>query len=174
MRSNLMAAMGLGKMQGSQSAKRRSTRSAVNHSELSDHTESSVPFIDILGAAKASATQHSATQDSQLAPSPKRARSRKSVASIAPPTQPRVSTAGRATRSSTQGRSVSKRLPLLALSGNISPSKRMHKTPGSSAMKAFDGAFDDTTFDGSEVFASTPGMKGRDNEVLPDDDTEMA
>jgi hypothetical protein len=42
-------------------------------------------------------------------------------------------------------------------------------------MKSFDGAFDDTTFDGSEVFASTPGMgmKGRDTEVLPEDDTEM-
>jgi len=175
MRSNLMAAMGLGKMQGSQSAKRRSTRSVANHSELFDNTESSVPFIDILGAARASAIQQNATQDSQLAPSPKRARSRKSVASMAPPTQPRVSTAGRATRSSTQGRSATKRLPLLAISGNVSPSKSVNKTPGSSAMKAFDGAFDDTTFDGSEVFASTPGMKGRDqSELLPDDDTEMA
>ena len=93
---------------------------------------------------------------------------------MAPPTQLRVSTAGRATRSSTQGRSVSKRLPLHAISGNVSPSKSVSKTPGSSAMKAFDGAFDDTTFDGSEVFASTPGMKGRNTEVLPDDDTEMA
>ena len=74
MRSNLMAAMGLGKMQGSQSAERRSTRSAANHSELFDNTESSVPFIDILGAARASATQQNATQDNQLAPSPKRAR----------------------------------------------------------------------------------------------------
>jgi hypothetical protein len=173
MRSNLMAAMGLGKMQGSQSAKRRSTRSAANHSELFDNTESSVPFIDILGAARASATQHNATQDSQIAPSPKRARSRKSVVSMAPPTQPRPSTAGRATRSSTQGRSATKRLPLLTISGNVSPSKSMNKTPGSSAMKAFDGAFDDTTFDGSEVFASTPGMVGRETEVLPDDDTEM-
>lgn len=86
-----------------------------------------------------------------------------------------MSTAGRATRSSTQGRSASKRLPLLAISGNVSPSKSVSKTPGSSAMKSFDGAFDDTTFDGSEVFASTPGMKGREqSEVLPDDDTEMA
>jgi hypothetical protein len=40
-------------------------------------------------------------------------------------------------------------------------------------MKGFNGDFDDTTFDGSEVFASTPGMKGRDAEVLPEDDTEM-
>jgi hypothetical protein len=94
---------------------------------------------------------------------------------MAPPTQPRVSTAGRPTHSSTQGRSASKRQPLLAISGNLSPSKSAHKTPRSSAMKSFDGAFDDTTFDGSEVFASTPGMgmKGRDTEVLPEDDTEM-
>lgn len=41
-------------------------------------------------------------------------------------------------------------------------------------MKGFDGGFDDTAFDGSEVFASTPGMNGRDAEALPDDDTEMA
>jgi hypothetical protein len=176
MRSNLMAAMGLGKMpQGSQSAKRRSTRSAANQSDFFDNTESSVPFIDILGAAKTTTTQQSATQESQIAPSPKRARSRKSVASMAPPTQPRVSTAGRPTRSSTQGRSATKRQPLLAISGNLSPSKSANKTPCSSAMKGFDGAFDDTTFDGSEVFASTPGMgmKGRDAEVLPEDDTEM-
>jgi hypothetical protein len=94
---------------------------------------------------------------------------------MAPPTQPRMSTAGRPTRTSTQGRSASKRQPLLAVSANLSPSKSANKTPRSSAMKSFDGAFDDTTFDGSEVFASTPGvgMKGRDTEVLPEDDTEM-
>lgn len=171
MRSNLMAAMGLGKTQGSQSAKRRSTRSAVNQSELFDATESSVPFIDILGAAKASTTQQSATQDSQIAPSPKRARSRKSMG---PPTQPRVSAAGRATRSSTQDRRASKRQPLLAISANLSPSKSGKKTPCQSAMKGFEGGFDDTTFDGSEVFASTPGIKGMGTEALPDDDTEMA
>ena len=170
MRSNLMAAMGLGKTQGSQSAKRRSTRSGANHSELFDATESSVPFIDILGEAKASATQQTAMQDSQIAPSPKRARSRKSMA---PPTQPRVSTAGRATRSSTQGRSASKRQPLIAISANLSPSKSGNKTPSQSVMKGFEVGFDDTTFDGSEVFASTPGLKRRDAEALPDDDTEM-
>lgn len=172
MRSNLMAAMGLGKTQGSQSTKRRSTRSAANHSELFDATETSVPFIvDLLGAAKASATQQTATQDSQIAPSPKRARSRKSMA---PPTQARVSTAGRATRSSTQGQSASKRQPLLAISANLSPSKSGNKTPCQSVSKGFEAGFDDTTFDGSEVFASTPGMKGREVEALPDDDTEMA
>jgi hypothetical protein len=92
---------------------------------------------------------------------------------MAPPTQPR--TAGRQTRTSTQGRSASSRQPLLAISANLSPSKSANKTPRSSAMKSFDGVFDDTTFDGSEVFASTPGMglKGRDAEVLPEDDTEM-
>jgi hypothetical protein len=172
MRSNLMAAMGLGKMpQGSQSAKRRSTRSGANQSDFFDNTESSVPNIDILGAARTTATQQSATQESQTAPSPKRARSRKSVASMAPPPQPRI--AGRTTRTSTQGRSATQRQPLLAISGNSSPSKSANKTPRSSAMKGFNGDFDDTTFDGSEVFASTPGMKGRDAEVLPEDDTEM-
>jgi hypothetical protein len=86
-----------------------------------------------------------------------------------------VSTAGRSTRTSTQGRSASKRQPLLTISGNLSPSKSANKTPRSSAMKSSDGAFDDTKFDGSEVCASTPGMgmKGRDTEVLPEDDTEM-
>lgn len=164
--------MGLGKMnQASQSAKRRSTRSAVEKSELFDNTESSMPFIDILGAAKASNTQLNATQDSQVAPSPKRARSRKSMAP--PTTQPRASAGGRATRSSTQGRSASKRQPLVAVSGNLSPSKSVNKTPCPSALKVFDGAFDDTTFDGSEVFASTPGVQERDGEVLPDDETEF-
>lgn len=176
MRSNLMAAMGLGKMnpQGSQSPKRRSTRSGGNQSELFDDTESSVPFIDILGAAaKASATQQNATQDSQMAPSPKRARPRKSGASMPPPAQSRVSTNSRAMRSSTQGRSTVKRQPLQAISGNVSPSKHGSKTPFSSG-KGFEGGFEDTTFDGSEVFASTPGAKGRDMEVLPDDETEIS
>ncbi|KAM0718301.1 hypothetical protein Q7P37_006633 [Cladosporium fusiforme] len=172
MRSNLMAAMGLGKMnQASQSVKRRSTRSAVDNSELFDNTETSMPFIDILGAAKAANTQVNATQDnSQFAPSPKRARSRRSMA---PPTQPRVSAASRATRSSTQGRIATQRQPLVAISGNLSPSKGANKTPGPSALKGFDGAFDDTTFDGSDVFASTPGLQARDGEVLPDDETEL-
>jgi hypothetical protein len=166
MRSNLMAAMGLGKMnpQGSQSAKRRSARQS-DFPDNSALTESSIPFIDILGAACLSTTQKSAPQD---APSPKRARSRKSMAS-------RVSTTGRAPRSSTQ----SKRLPLVAVDGNVSPSKSANnKNPYSSAIRGFDGGFDDTTFDESEVFASTPGMsmEGRDGEAeeLPEDDTEMA
>lgn len=41
-------------------------------------------------------------------------------------------------------------------------------------LKGFDGSFGDTTFDGSEVFASTPGVQGRGAEVLPDDETELA
>jgi hypothetical protein len=193
MRSNLMAAMGLGKMnpQGSQSAKkRRSTRNSnINNSDVFDDTESSVPFIDFLGAAKiqvaAAATQRAngdniaATQDGSqnlLAPSPKRARSRKSMA---PPTVPRAS-GGRATRSSTQGGagvrgSAVKRQPLRTVDGNVSPSKSM-----SAGFKGVDdegesqhGGFEDTTtFDGSEVFTSTPGIMGG-GEGLPDDDTEM-
>jgi hypothetical protein len=194
MRSNLMAAMGLGKMnpQGSQSAKRRSTRNSNvnnNNSEFFDETDSSVPFIDFLGAAKvqaqaaAAATQQDASQNSQ-APSPKRARSRKSMA---PPTVPRAS-GGRTTRSSTQGfgaggrGSAVKRQPLRAVDGNVSPSKSQ---AGGGGFKGFDdeseinggGGFEDTTtFDGSEVFTSTPGIAlggHGGGEGLPDDDTEM-
>jgi len=208
MRSNLMAAMGLGK-QGSQSAKRRSTRNSnVNNSDVFDETDSSVPFIDFLGAAKvqaaAAATQRGndinhpvATQDGSQnprAPSPKRARSRKSMA---PPTVPRAS-GGRATRSSTQGvaggrGSVVQRQPLRTVDGNVSPSKsgsqkRSASDAGGGSFKAIDdesfdegeahhGGFEDTTtFDGSEVFTSTPGITlgGRGSgEGLPDDDTEM-
>lgn len=76
-------------------------------------------------------------------------------------------------RSSTQGRSTVKRQPLQAISGNVSPSKHGSKTPFSSG-KGFEGGFDDTAFDGSEVFSSTPGVKGRDMEVLPDDETEIS
>jgi hypothetical protein len=198
MRSNLMAAMGLGKMnpQGSQSArKRRSTRNSNmnNNSEFFDETESSVPFIDFLGAAKvqaaAAATQRgnsdkvvAASQDGsqmQLAPSPKRARSRKSMAP--PPTVPRAS-AGRATRSSTQGvggrGSAVKRQPLRAVDGNVSPSKSVVGFKGFDESEVNGGGFEDTTiFDGSEVFTSTPGIMGGNSmgggEGLPDDDTEM-
>jgi hypothetical protein len=200
MRSNLMAAMGLGKMnpQGSQSAKkRRSTRNSnMNNSEFFDETESSVPFIDFLGAAKvqaagAAATQRGnsdnaavATQDGSqmpLAASPKRARSRKSMA---PPTVPRTS-AGRTTRSSTQGGggggrgSAGKRQPLRVVDGNVSPSKSVVGFKGFDESEVNGGGFEDTTtFDGSEVFTSTPGIKlgGNGNgggEGLPDDDTEM-
>ena len=190
MRSNLMAAMGLGKMnpQGRQSAKRRSTRNInVNNSDVFDDTDSSVPFIDFLGAAKVQAAARGndnnavATQDGSqnlLGPSPKRARSRKSMA---PPTVPRAS-GGRATRSSTQGcGSAVQRQPLRAVDGNVSPSK----SQGGGGFKGFEdesevqggGGFEDTTtFDGSEVFTSTPGISlgGRGGgEGLPDDDTEL-
>ena len=194
MRSNLMAAMGLGKMnpQGSQSAKkRRSTRNSnINNSDVFDDTESSVPFIDFLGAAKvqaaaaAAAIQRAngdniaATQDGSqnlLAPSPKRARSRKSMA---PPTVPRAN-AGRATRTSTQGGggrgSAVKRQPLRAVDGNVSPSKSMSAgfKGSNDEGESHHGGFEDTTtFDGSEVFTSTPGIMGG-GEGLPDDDTEM-
>jgi hypothetical protein len=208
MRSNLMAAMGLGKMnpQGSQSAKRRSTRNSNvnnNNSEFFDETDSSVPFIDFLGAAKvqaqaaAAATQQDASQNPQ-APSPKRARSRKSMA---PPTVPRAS-GGRATRSSTQGfgaggrGSAVKRQPLRAVDGNVSPSKSgtaaaaAGSQKGGVSFKGFGGeSFDEsevhgggegfedtTTFDGSEIFTSTPGITlggHGGGEGLPDDDTEM-
>ena len=213
MRSNLMAAMGLGKMnpQGSQSAKRRSTRNSNvnNNSELFDDTESSVPFIDFLGAAKVQAAARGndnnnavASQDASQnpqAPSPKRVRSRKSMA---PPTVPRAS-GGRTTRSSTQGvgggrGSVVQRQPLRAVDGNVSPSKSgtaaaaaaAGSQKGGVSFKGFGGeSFDEsevhgggegfedtTTFDGSEVFTSTPGITlgGRGGgEGLPDDDTEM-
>ena len=97
---------------------------------------------------------------------------------MAPPAVPRAS-AGRATRSSTQGGggrgSAVKRQPLRTVDGNVSPSKSM-----SAGFKGFDdegesqhGGFEDTTtFDGSEVFTSTPGIVGG-GEGLPDDDTEM-
>jgi len=158
----------------------------MNQSELFDDTESSVPFIDLLGAAKTpAATQHgnnASTQDGSqnlLAPSPKRARSRKSMA---PPTVPRAS-AGRTTRNSTQGGrgGAVKRQPLRAVDGNVSPSKS--GVVRGTSFKGLDeegdghaGGFEDTTtFDGSEVFTSTPGIAGGhgDREVLPDDDTEM-
>jgi hypothetical protein len=70
---------------------------------------------------------------------------------------------------------------LRAVDGNVSPSKSMS---GGGGFKGFDdegesqhgvGFEDTTTFDGSEVFTSTPGIAGGrgDGEVLPDDDTEM-
>jgi hypothetical protein len=163
----------------------------VNNSDVFDETDSSVPFIDFLGAAKVQAAARGndnnavATQDGSqnlLAPSPKRARSRKSMA---PPTVPRAS-GGRATRSSTQGvaggrGSAVQRQPLRTVDGNVSPSK----SQGGGGFKGFGdesevqggGGFEDTTtFDGSEVFTSTPGITlgGRGGgEGLPDDDTEM-
>lgn len=162
-----------------------------------------MPFIDFLGAAKvqaaaAAATQQDASQN-LLAPSPKRARSRKSMA---PPTVPRAS-GGRATRSSTQGVGVGvsgkgsaiKRQPLRTVDRNVSPSKSgtaaaaAGSQKGGVSFKGFDsdsfdegdgqhgGGFEDTTtFDGSEVFTSTPGIAlggHGGGEGLPDDDTEM-
>jgi hypothetical protein len=70
---------------------------------------------------------------------------------------------------------------LRTVDGNVSPSK----SQGGGGFKGFGdesevqggGGFEDTTtFDGSEVFTSTPGITlgGRGGgEGLPDDDTEM-
>ncbi|KAK6433844.1 hypothetical protein LTR95_009974 [Oleoguttula sp. CCFEE 5521] len=64
------------------------------------------------------------------------------------------------------------RLPLLAISVNRTPSNTPRaKTPGTK-LRDFSVALDDTTFDGSEVFASTPGVIVR-RDGLPPDESEI-
>lgn len=173
MRTNLMAAMGLGNMKGSQPTNRRTTRSTTAKGEAFDDTDISVPFLDIAGsAAKPSASMHGRAQaaiDNGTSPSPKRTKPRKSVKAMSP-AQARVTAVSRASRASTQGRSTAKRQPLLTISGNHSPSKASNRTP---CPKGIEAGLDDTTFDGSEVFASTPGLRAGRSEVLPDDTSMM-
>ena len=173
MRTNLMAAMGLGNMKGSQPTNRRTTRSAATQGGALDNTDISVPFLDVAqSAAKPSALKNGRVHpalDDHSSPTPKRTKPRKSVKAISP-AQARMSTVSRMTRTSTQGRSTAKRQPLLTISGNHSPSKANSRTP---CPKGFEDVLDDTTFDGSEVFASTPGARAGRSEVLPDDASMM-
>lgn len=173
MRTNLMAAMGLGNMKGSQPTNRRTTRSSAAKGDALDNTDISMPFLDIAASAAKPAIltpgRRQSALDEHTSPSPKRTKPRKSVKAMSP-AQAHMSPVGRATRMSTQVRSTAKRQPLLTISGNHISSKASGSTP---CPKGFEAALDDMTFDGSEVFASTPGVRAGRNEVLPDDASMM-
>lgn len=177
MRLNLMAAMGLGK-QRSQATKRRSTRSAANRDAAVDESDISIPFMDMLGSTTKTSAQRGvdlATQGSQAAPSPKRAKPRKSVRTMSP-SQNLLTTFSQAAKyDDKQDRATPKRQPLLALSANKSPGKGGSKTPRKNKTKGRYIGDDDTTFDGSEVFSCTPavGRMAENDEMLPDDETML-
>ncbi|KAK6430726.1 hypothetical protein LTR95_013117 [Oleoguttula sp. CCFEE 5521] len=155
MRSNLMAAMGLGndRTQGTQS--RRVTRSAVAMQDSFKGNEASIdPGVN-------SQPTPDATEVSMNHASPEAKRAKNSRT----PGLPRESAVTKSIRSAS-------RPPLLAISANRTPSKMPRlKTPGTK-LRDFSVALDDTTFDGSEVFASTPGVRTRRG-VLPADESEM-
>ncbi|OQO00640.1 hypothetical protein B0A48_13130 [Cryoendolithus antarcticus] len=147
MRSNLMAAMGLAndRTQGTQS--RRVTRSAAAMQDSFEDTEASIdpgvnrqPTPDTIEISM----EHASLQA-------KRAKTNRTPGIL------RESTAAKSVKSAA-------RLPLLAISVNRTPSNTPRaKTPGTK-LRDFSVALDDTTFDGSEVFASTPGVI---QELLP-------
>lgn len=174
MRTNLMAAMGLGNVKGSQPLARRTTRSTTSKGDAFDDTDVSIPFLNVaVSAAKPTSlaqTRRNGAVDDHASPSPKRAKPRKSTTTMSP-MRARTSTTSRLTRNSTQRRSAAKRQPLSAISGNHSPSKANSRTPCPKGLEVAQD--DDTTFDGSEVFASTPGVGLGRGEVLPDDTAMM-
>nr|OQO18267.1 hypothetical protein B0A51_13881 [Rachicladosporium sp. CCFEE 5018] len=155
MRSNLMAAMGLGndRTQGTQF--RRLTRSAAAMQDSFEGTEASIdPGVN--SQPTSDATEISMRHAS---PEAKKAKSNRTPGML------RESTAAKSVKSAA-------RLPLLAVSANRTPSKMLRsKTPGTK-LRDFSVALDDTTFGGSEVFASTPGVTVR-RDGLPPDESEM-
>ncbi|OQN95742.1 hypothetical protein B0A48_18282 [Cryoendolithus antarcticus] len=155
MRSNLMAAMGLGndRTQGTQS--RRVTRSAAAMQDSFEGTEASINP----GFSSQPTPDAKEISMRYASPEAKKAKSNRTPGML------RESIAAKSVKSAAK-------LPLLAISANRTPSKTSRsKTPGTK-LKEFSVAQDDTTFDGSEIFASTPGVRTR-RDALPADESEM-
>ncbi|GAB7359541.1 hypothetical protein MBLNU230_g6729t1 [Neophaeotheca triangularis] len=176
MRTNLMAAMGIGALPGQQPTLAHRARTSTTNtgntetSELdispptpgdTDETEAPADTADDENVSFAS---NVSSGESKNGPTPKRPRpARKSLrASTTLQTQARASVARPGARQSLLGRDTGKRHPLLGLSVNMSPSKGATRSPvkggdGGGGESAPQGTFDDSTLDGSDVFASTPG-----------------
>ncbi|KAK4543455.1 hypothetical protein LTR36_005598 [Oleoguttula mirabilis] len=166
MRSNLMAAMGIGQVQTQASLPHRTRTSSARtqlepNSQLGpspptpasvDGTESEI--ID----GRASFASNASSGHSRNGPTPKRARPRKSFKAPSP-AKPRLSMGTKAGRASAGGRSNPKRQPLLSVSVNRSPRKAAPRTPSKVAPRDAEDEYDDSTFDDNELLGHTPGGK---------------
>jgi hypothetical protein len=144
-----------------------STRTSIHEPETQEDPSPPTPFSgdDIEHqevSAQASFASNASSTESRSGPTPKRLKPRREVKAPVP-TKPRLSTASvRSTRSSLRSQNTSKRRPLSSISANPAAQKSIEpKTPSKSA----GGELDETTFDGSELFAGTPGAEVLDMET---------
>ena len=179
MRGNLMAAMGIsGNLQQQLKMPHRPSRSSIAQAQQqeidsqndptpptphsSDEVESQQPQLGASFASNISST------DSKSGPPPKRAKSGVRRAFKAPsPARPRLSAGAgpRSARVSVAGQRTVSRQPLLTMSANRSPRKSSAQTTPSKTMsKPVLDDLDESTFDGSELFAGTPGERMLDLE----------
>ena len=153
MRTNLIAAMGLGSQNAQMTLPHRPWRSSEHEPESQKDPSPPTPcsgddadMPQLSGGL--SFESNGSSNQSRSGPTPKRARPSKSSKGISP-AQPRF----RTSTTPRTSRSAAKRQPLLSISGNSAVSKSMPlKTPSN----AKDVDPDGTTFDGSELFGGTP------------------
>ena len=176
MRSNLMAAMGFSgsKQHRTKLPHRPSSASTAptQQQEMDSQADPSPPtpfsgdYAETQPEAGGSFASNPSSGESKSGPTPKRARTRRPF-KVPSPARPRVSTNvdSRTTRASVAGQSTVKRQPLLSVSANQSHKKIAGpKTPSKAASKEKLDDLDESTFDGSELFAGTPGERMLDCE----------
>jgi hypothetical protein len=166
MRSNLMAAMGIsGNMPKQTKLSHRSLPSLGAETQSQDMETQADPSPptplsgndDETQQCKANISFASST-DSRSGPTPKRARPRRSI-KVASPAKSRIST-GVATRRTRKSSTNSTRQPLSSVSANQGQRRNVAaKTPCKTNTQAVTDGMDESTFDGSELFAGTPGQR---------------
>ena len=185
MRSNLMAAMGIsGNMPKQTRLPNRSLASFAVETQSQDMDTQADPSppkplsgnddeTQQRGAETSFASNASST-DSRSGPTPKRARPRRTLR-VASPAKSRMSTgvATRSTRKSAAASIASNRQPLSSVSSNQGQmGKFAAKTPcKASVQAAASDGMDESTFDGSELFAGTPGQQMLDLDCGLDENT---
>lgn len=169
MRTNLMAAMGIGPGMNlpTQASLPHRTRTSSGRTQY-EHDSQPGPSPPTPASAggmesqvldgRASFVSNGSSGHSRSGPTPKRARPRKSFKAPSP-AKPRSAILARAARASTGGRSTSKRQPLLSMSVNRTPEKTAPKTPSKYAQNDARDGYDESTLDENELIIHTPDGK---------------
>ena len=184
MRANLMAAMGLsGSLPNHTKLPLRPSRSSTaqtQHQDFDSHADPSPPTpfsgddaeaqpLDVEGSFVSSVS----SAESRSGPTPKRARPRRPF-KVPSPAKPRLSTnaSSYATRANILGHSTMKRQALLSVSANQRNMKIKGQTPPSKAHSMpVVNDLDESTFEGSELFAGTPGERMLDLNGMLDENS---
>ncbi|KAK5136129.1 hypothetical protein LTR08_003966 [Meristemomyces frigidus] len=168
MRSNLMAAMGIGQAipfqtQSSLPHRTRTPSTRTQHEQDSQldpspPSLSSTHGVESQLGGRASIASNASSGHSRNGPTPKRAKPRKSIKAPSP-AKARLNTATRAGRTSMTGRSAAARQPLSNKSVNRSPEKDAPRTPSKVVKNDARDGFDDSTVDEHELVAHMSGGK---------------
>ena len=169
MRSNLMTAMGIsGNIPKQTKLSHRSLASCSAETQSQDVETQADPSPptplsdndDEIQQRKAetSFASNASSIDTRSGPTPKRARPRRTI-KVASPAKSRLS-AGVATRSTRKSATHSIRQPLSSVSANQGQRRNVAaKTPCKAGAHAMTDGVDESTFDGSELYAGTPGQR---------------